>query len=308
MLRYYVLTSRSLKCLKRQFHSLPKEDTTVIINTTLDWYREQAKQYCIDNEIDYAITRSNGHPGRGKNSVLQHFLASNYHFMVQIDGDDFMQPNGVNLYRAVAESSNPPDGIQIMHSMSYSGGMKIEQMWFPDPWHKDYAERARKVEADFPQLKQTLRREWNKRKETKKLMSVHFSQNKKWNYPGESRDPLDCARLIFWSRKLAELVTFREDLMIGEDTLVNMQVRELAFRGEIELQKIKDSEHRTYIYDLTNSGIVKRLRNKIDWTWVAPLNDAIAEESKKWTMTSEFRLAPVAIEIERTPDIKLGEV
>ena len=308
MFRYYVLTSRNLKCLKRHFHSLPKEQTTVIINTTLDWYREEAEQYCIDNEIDYAITRSNGHPGRGKNSVLQHFLASDYDYMVQIDGDDFMQPYGVNLYKAIAESENPPDGVVILHSLSWKGRMKMGNLWFPYPWTEHYANRAKQLEQTFPQMKSTLRTAWKNRKLIKELISIHYEQAEYWNYPGESRSADDCARLIFWSRKLANMVHFREDLMIGEDTLVNYQVRDLACREQIQLQKIKDTDEHTYIYDLKNSGIVKRLQNKVDWSWVLPLNEAVSHESEKWIVTPEFRIAPVEIEIERVQEFKLGEI
>lgn len=308
-MRYYVLTSRNLKCLKRHFHSLPKEHTTVVINTTLGWYEEQAVEYCRDNNIDYVVTESNGHPGRGKNSVLQHFLGTDEEYMVQIDGDDFLQPHGVNLYKAVAESDNPPDGIQIMHSISWTGGRKLwDDLWIRNPWTEKFFKLKDHQVKKYPHLKETLEHIFQNRKEINAVYRQHCKDNKKWNYPPDSRDPMDCARLIFWSRKLAELVTFREDLMIGEDSLVNYQVRDLAYKGEITLQKVNDEEQHTYVYDLTNSGIVRRLQNKLDWTWVQPLNDAIAEESRNWTVTEDFSIDPVAIEIEKAPELNLRKL
>ena len=280
-MRYYVLTSRKLKCLKRHFHSLPKEHTTVVINTIDKDYEEKAVEYCRDNNIDYAVTESNGRPGRGKNSVLQHFLGTDEEYMVQIDGDDFMQPHGVNLYKAVAESDNPPDGIQIVHSI---GWLDLDSDW-ENLW-EDH----------------TLTQEINL------SYGQHRMDNRKWNYPPDSREPMDCARLIFWSRKLAELVTFREDLMIGEDSLVNYQVRDLAYKGIVTLQKVNDTKEHTYVYDFSNSGIVRRLNNNNDWSWVQPLNDAIAEESRNWTVTEEFSLDPVAIEIEKAPELNLRNI
>jgi tRNA(Ile)-lysidine synthase TilS/MesJ len=308
-MRYYVLTSRNLKCLKRHFHSLPKEHTTVVINTTLDWYEEQASQYCKENKINYVLTESNGYPGRGKNSVLQHFLSTDEEYMVQIDGDDFMQPHGVNLYKAVAESDNPPDGIQIMHSISWTGGRKLwDDLWIRNPWTENFLKLKDHQVKKFPHLKEALEHIFQNRKEVNAVYRQHCKDNKKWNYPPDSRHPMDCARLIFWSRKLAELVTFREDLMIGEDSLVNYQVRDLAYKGEITLQKVNDEEQHTYVYDQTNSGIVRRLQNKLDWTWVQPLNDAIAEESRNWTVTEEFSIDPVAIEIEKARELNLRKL
>lgn len=308
-MRYYVLTSRNLKCLKRHFNTLPKEHTTVVINTTLDWYEEQASEYCRDNDIDYVVTESNGHPGRGKNAVLQHFLSTDEEYMVQLDGDDLMQPHGVNLYKAVAESDNPPDGIQIMHSISFIGGRNLwDDLWVHYPWTSQFLEQADKFIKEFPHLKSSIEYVIENKDEIFQIYRQHCKDNKKWNYPPDSREPMDCARLIFWSRKLAELVTFRENLMIGEDSLVNYQVRDLAYKGIITLQKVIDTEEHTYVYDISNSGIVKRLQNKLDWSWVQPLNDAIAEESPNWTVTEEFSIDPVAIEIEKAPELNLRKL
>ena len=309
MLRFYVLTSRNLKCLKRHFASLPRTETTVVINTTLDWYREEAAEWCARNKIDYVVTKSNGYPGRGKNSVIQHFLASEYDYMVQIDGDDFLQPHGVNLYRAISASAQPPDGVVILHSLSWSNNRKIEgDLWLPNPFMPDFEKEISKYFDACPEIVEKVEYFRENKKELKRNYVQHCKDNDRWNFPGESRQSMDCARLIFYSRRLAELVTFRENLMIGEDSLVNYQVRDLAYKGLVELQKINDVEEHSYIYDLQNSGIVKRLTNRLDWDWVKPLNDAILEESWKWSVTPEFRVAPVAIEIEKAPEFNLGKL
>ena len=88
-LRFYVLTSRNLKCLKRHFVSLPKQHTTVIINTLDKDYESLVQDWCFREKINCVATESTGKPGKGKNAVLDHFLDSDYDYMVQIDGDDF---------------------------------------------------------------------------------------------------------------------------------------------------------------------------------------------------------------------------
>ena len=309
MIRYYVLTSRNLKCLKRHFASLPRTETTVVINTTLDWYRDDAMNWCKKNKIDYVVTESNGYPGRGKNSLLDHFLNSKYEYMVQIDGDDFMQPHGVNLYRAVAQSDNPPDGVQIVHGLTWHGGRKhMDELFLRNPWNESYRNKIPSIAKQFPHLRPKLMDIYHNAEKYRKLHLKHRRHNEKWNYPLDVNDEMECPRLIFWSRKLASLVRFREDLMIGEDTLVNMQIRDKAYKGEIKLQKVVDKDHISYVYDLTNSGIVKRLQNTFDWTWVEPLVNAVEEESKNWTVPFHYSLDPVEIEIEKAEEIKLSKI
>lgn len=307
MLRYYVLTSRNFGCLKRHFQTLPKEHTTVIINSKHSWYIDKAEEFCKVEGVDYAVTPCNGYPGRGKNSVLQHFLASDYEYMVQIDGDDILLPRGVELYKAVANSNNPPDGIQIVHSISWLAGFTMDDFWLGAPWQDKFSKNIRSLLRKHPYMgakAENLRK--NIRKIEKQFVE-HCKLNRHWNYPPDSRDPMDCARLIFWSRKLAELVTFRENLMIGEDSLVNYQVRDMAYRGQISLQKVVDIKEQTYLYDLTNSGIVRQLENKLDWSWVQPLNEAIVKEAENWIVPPEFSLDPVAIEINtNNKSINLG--
>ena len=287
--RFYVLTSRNMKCLKRHFFSLPKEHTTVIINTLDKEYEETAQMWCIQQRINCVVTESNGKPGKGKNACLDHFLESNYTHMVLIDGDDFLQPFGVNLYTALTARSKPLDGVVIVHSKSFRGGTNPNKHLFaPFPWTTAYKEWGGKHAHDYPHMRKHLKEQFRNRKELKEQYDIHVGQNQKWNYPPDSMHYMDCARLILWSRKLAETIRFREDLIIGEDSLLNYEVRDLAFKKEIILEKVEDKIARSYYYDLTNSGIVRRLQNKVDWSWMQPLNNAIAEREPYWTVSEDF--------------------
>lgn len=302
MLRFYVLTSRKFECLKRHFRSLPKAQTTVVINTTDKEYEQKAFQWCYDNKITAVITESNGNPGKGKNAVLDHFLESDYDYMVQIDGDDFLQPHGVNLYNWVSEN-NPPDGIQLVYGNFWCSLPNEEShiLYGAKPWEEDYlqwvednvdpAEYAHyhKVYEDRDIYEKEIRRAHD--------LSV------KWNYPIDSIAPGDCARLIFYSRKLASSVRFREDLHIGEDALLNYQVRDMAYRKQIELKKIKDLYEKTYTYDLDSSGIVKASEREANWGWIKPFNDAVEEASKDWVVPFEYHLLLVEHNIEKVPYI-----
>lgn len=299
MLRFYVLTSRKFGCLKRHFRSLPKEHTTVVINSTDNLYIAKAYEWCREEGIDVTITESNGRPGKGKNSVLAHFLNSKYDYMVQIDGDDFLQPHGANLFNWLAKN-DPPDGVQLVYGNFWTDHPNPDDLYGVHPWQKNYLEW---VKDTFPIEKRGhYYHVYEKRQEYKELFLKIDRQAFKWNYP-DSVAPTDCARLIFWSRRLAELVTFREDLLIGEDSLVNYQVREMAWNKEINLKKILDSREKTYSYDLNNSGIVKQSERESNYEWMKPFHDAVEEESKSWTVTEQFHLKEVKHNIEKVPYI-----
>ena len=94
--------------LKRQFVTLPVDETVVVINTLDENYQRQAVNYCKELGVEYHITKSNGTPGNGKNAVQDVFLASDDEYCMQIDGDDIVTPYGVDFYKDIA-SRNPPD-------------------------------------------------------------------------------------------------------------------------------------------------------------------------------------------------------
>lgn len=303
MVRFYVLTTRKFKCLKRHFRSLPKQHTVVVINTLDKEYEQKAFQWCYDNKITAVITESNGKPGKGKNAVLDHFLESDYDYMVQIDGDDFLQPHGVNLFNWVARN-NPPDGIQLVYGNFWCSLPPEESytLYGPKPWEDNYLPW---VEDNVDPAEQDHYLEvYANRAFYEKETIRAYNLSLKWNYPPDSIDAGDCARLIFYTRKLASSVRFREDLLIGEDALVNYQVRDMAYREQITLRKIKDLYEKTYTYDLDNSGIVKASERDADWTWLKPFNDAVEEESKNWIVPMSYALLPIEHNIEKVPYIE----
>jgi hypothetical protein len=303
VLRFYVLTSRKFGCLKRHFRSLPKEHTTVVINTTDKEYEQKAFQWCYDNKITAVITESNGNAGKGKNSVIDHFLESEYDHMVQIDGDDFLQPHGVNVYNWVSEN-NPPDGIQLVYGNWWSSlpSDQTHKMYGSKPWYPEFLEW---VEDNTDPAK---REHFYKMYESRELYRKEFLRHQnfcmRWNYPIDSIAPGDCARLIFYSRKLASLVRFDEELLIGEDSLLNYEVRDMAYKKQIVLKKIKDSRERTYSYDLDHSGIVKASELEGQYDWIKELNDAVEETSKNWTVPMHFVLEEIKHNIEKVPYIE----
>ena len=89
-----VLTSgkpeKLARCLKSVNSNSSPHERIVIINTTDNEYISQATQISFDHGFPVRVTESNGTPGRGKNSVLEHFLSTDADWLMQIDGDDYI--------------------------------------------------------------------------------------------------------------------------------------------------------------------------------------------------------------------------
>ncbi len=94
-----------------EYSNIQKEDAVVVIKSLDSAYIEQAKNFCIVKDIEYYITESNGSPAKGKNSLLDIFLKSNNKHCVMIDGDDFLTPHGVWMYKHLAGLKTPPDAV-----------------------------------------------------------------------------------------------------------------------------------------------------------------------------------------------------
>jgi len=80
----------------------------VVVCNTLDFsYVEQAAQVAESYGLEFIVTESNGNPGRGKNSVTDYFLTTDFTHLIPVDGDDILLPNAIQILADVVESRNP---------------------------------------------------------------------------------------------------------------------------------------------------------------------------------------------------------
>lgn len=78
------------RCLRSVNSNSSPHERIVVINTTDAAYTSQATQIAFDHGFPVHISKSNGLPGMGKNSVLDYFLKSDSDWLLPIDGDDFI--------------------------------------------------------------------------------------------------------------------------------------------------------------------------------------------------------------------------
>lgn len=95
-----VLTSENINACKRALATIPSHADKIVVCNTLDNnYRNIVNNELTDVRVIH--TESNGKPGQGKQSVIDYFLTTDYDCLIQIDGDDFLYPNGYDCIKQI---------------------------------------------------------------------------------------------------------------------------------------------------------------------------------------------------------------
>ena len=278
MFKFYVLWSRFIDNLESTLSNLPRDNTVVIINT-LDYEDEDAGvAFCKEHNIEYHVTESDGTPATGKNSLLKKFLESDNQYMVAIDGDDFLTPYGVNLYQRLAEHESPPDMICLYRQLSVIG---CHPDVFRDkqpnlyPYIPEYPFDKRNVILDYKSLMKlfTDPDEYNKSTEVAHEWAVNRLEFDSFMRKYSESEEFMC-RLVFHSRKAAEMMKYTNEIYVGEDTVQYFKLKKQALDGNIKMMRRKERGKFTYIYNRNFTGIMRgKFQN--DWGWCIPLLDVL---------------------------------
>ena len=289
-MQFYILTSGNLKALKRHFDSeysgFKKKDAVVIINSLNEDYIKEAVSYCTKKKIEHHVTESNGTPAKGKNSLLEAFLASDNDYCVMIDGDDFLTPHGVWMYKHLAGLETPPDAVCLINQRSIK---KIN--------HKPYS--VKPFTVDYENLL-TLNylHVFNELRGLSIPKATYYSTLYN-NYYTEQRkysegDEIHC-RVTWVSRKAASF-KFNEELIIGEDTLHMLRLKHEALEGRLNFHT-NDEQPATYIYDERTPGTVEKTSKfGIDYEWMNDYLVALEEMEKKNYLHENTRLPELKID------------
>lgn len=97
-----LLTSYNIKCLKMCYESIKNQNSTnlsysiiIVVNTLNDNYYLDVKNAFKNCEI--IRTKSNGSPGKGKNSLIDLFKErTEFDYLIPLDGDDILYPCALN--------------------------------------------------------------------------------------------------------------------------------------------------------------------------------------------------------------------
>ena len=273
-LKFYILTSNDIEKLKRHFSpdytNLQPKDAIVVINTKSDEYVEVASLYCSEIGVEYHITESNGTPARGKNTVLKLFRESDNDYMVQIDGDDYLTPHGVWVYKNLANSNTPPDAVFLWRQKGL-----VREWWKKsnkytvvnsDPFCIDFEDLLYGSDQGFLDAYREAALEVGRPAGD---IEFHIQNTKMfWEFQYKYCEPLtQHCRLTFLSKKSAE-IQFPEEVVVGEDTLHYYILKNEQKKGNLKV--FRNTEYPpTYIYDQTVEGtVVLETRGGQDTSWI----------------------------------------
>ena len=218
-----ILTSDKIdkleRCIKSVLQQTPLSDIVVIINTADTQYVTSAQHTCKKYGIRYEVTISNGTPAMGKNSVLDFFLNTEYDYLTQIDGDDYLTPNAIDKIHSIIQNNPDIDILGLTNNpMTYQGKQYMVQEFFESSDIYSFAGIDGREALNLIALG--------------KFMVNHLP----WN------------RILLYSRQCAESFRFDETFLGAEDIVASY---ELYYNST--LKYLFTHEH-LYMYDLEPNG------------------------------------------------------
>lgn len=320
MLKYYVLVSKSMNCLCRQFDSLKRQETVVVINTLDEEFKQQAVAWCTKNDIEFYITKSDGTAATGKNSVIDLFLESDNEYMVHVDGDDVITKFGRNLYRAISDQSYVPDCIalykQVMvnrydivqplfdrqvdtNTVDIDAVMNHQNCHFPHAYEVgerqgsvlNNIELAHHINVYIERYKMTPEK-------ASRTSHIRLLLEQLYIDYGDGNETFN--RMVFLSRKAAAWLYYDNDYKVGEDTIAYYQMKKYALDGHFDMSVRSEKQGFTYLYMSDYDGVISR--NNMDgqsetqlqnyWDWLEPLLlrlKQVVRETPKYTRLDDYK-------------------
>ena len=289
-LKFYALCSKNLLATQRHERTIPKEDLHIVINSLDGDYVNTAIDYCVSANIEYSVTVSDGTPATGKNSVFDIFKASTHDHMVLVDGDDFITPHGVWLYKQLSQSNTCPDVV----ALEYQYGIFADRGYLTSHHHDPYLGCSDIHNHDQIQgfgcrtFLQPLSY-WQKAM-AGNLIDIPSNDSPNYNYAVHLSDvhqrwatyayryinnwESHC-RIVFFSKAAAEF-RFDEDYIIGEDTLQYFILKNEHVNGRLNMKVLND-RYPTYVYDTRVGGVCQDEHFRVGqpgWIdWLEPLTE-----------------------------------
>lgn len=221
-----ILTSEDLPRLKRCIKSIDG-DCLVVCNSTNSQFQIDAKKLCAKFPVKFVNTESNGKLGKGKNAVLEQFIKTDYDYLFQVDGDDFVYPGAIKKVNDII-NKHDFDVLALTESEVWDGkDLHRINEWITTDKFRD---KINKILATF---------------DPENLMKA--VQNCKI---GEeiTDDKSGLHRVIVWSKKAASKFRFDEDLMVADSPgYLDLKLMHLREELKLELTNAKS----IYIYDQT---------------------------------------------------------
>lgn len=266
LVKFYILTSNHIECLKRHFYKIPTGEAVVVINSLDENYIDAAVSFCVKHKIEHYVTESDGTPATGKNSVLKLFRESDNEYMVHIDGDDILTQYGIDLYKRMSMWYNAPDCLVLYRQKAVKKSKRGDWYVHYFPFDKSSLENQNISKEDLTYFFMSEEYGNYSKDEAQKLSEERLKFNKIIERYGESHESM--CRIVFFSKKCAEIMNYDNSLVIGEDTIQFLKLKRIALSGGLNMVRYREKTNPTYFYMQDYEGTVK----KNNWDWVGPFN------------------------------------
>lgn len=219
-----VLTSSDISACKRAVNSLPEHaNVHVMCNSQNNRYLSELRHSDIDVPIYHSV--SNGTPGCGKQSVIDHFLNTDYDYLLQIDGDDFLYLTGYDMISDYLNQKQP-DVLGLLNE-----DILIDQNIFSCWRDFDFTAVTQSFNQDMQGMNQYFR----------DIFATIMQQGCVFH------------RILCLSKKAAGTVQYNQELPGTEDILLSAQLKLLHLQEQIQYHLIESSD--IYLYHKkTNQG------------------------------------------------------
>lgn len=170
-----------------------------IINSMNNMFVDEFTHWCRQNDVDFRVTSSNGTPAKGKNSCLKFLRESDYDGMSMFDGDDMLYPTAsLQIRRHLRHHPGTDVLIAVPQDcIANTGSNKISQTVFATCWGSNIFSLKYNVGPGKHSLFDNRNASVN--------LGVH----------------------CFYSKKLAGMVEYDEDQLLGEDLLLEFEMLKL---------------------------------------------------------------------------------
>ena len=230
-----ILTSGKLEKLQRCIDSallqVEHSDVVVIINTLDKQYENLASLLAAENGIKSVITESNGKPGKGKNSLINYFLSTDFTHVIPVDGDDFLFPLAATklselIHTTKADVIGLIDGLVLMddNQLPIEVGLQTEEyiakvLRYMDHKHRKmfnlYLARIRRVSNEYGNI---------------------FN------------------RFMILSRNAAAAMMYDEELSGAEDIKQGLHLKLLHHAGMLKYILVRSEN--IYLYDMSDESLL----------------------------------------------------
>jgi hypothetical protein len=177
-------------------------ETVAIINSLNNQFIDQYCNWCDKESVKYKITESKGTPSRGKNSVLEFLVESEYDGVSMTDGDDLFYPTGILQIERHLMHHPGTDVLIVKPSDQVTNcsenGYQIKENEYACCWGMNLVNLGYMYGPGKHDI----------------FVKGHSSAR---NLGGH----------VFYSKKMAKLARYDEDQLLGEDLLLEFELLKL---------------------------------------------------------------------------------